>query len=712
MDSLENMFNVNAVACESDGIKKMCCPGPECLAFFLQISGVYRDEGLLTHIQEVYEHMCWVPSRSLTWLDVQSVIETLKGNLSADDNTPMGADAEVEAGDADLQEHILSLSTQIDLPTQEHGIEVNPTQDDHMEGAFTNLEATKDAHTPAASHGVVDAVSESQFESELSLEDAVASLSSDTIATISAQVAEAWNQHKRIMPDFIRVKLTETVPETFAQERFLAMATRYIVDQRAQDTAAGKKRSYPAVCNSTLSEKAGAAKVPRGSLASESLQHEDGSSSMTLAAAKVETKASIASGEAGAAKVPMGCVVSQSSQHEVSSASITFQPAKADAKASLASEKADAREMRRGSLASRSSHDAVIPTSMVSPPAKADTKANAVPVKLQVVKASEKIKGVQNVSVATPAKPAAPSPKKKPSTMMQMMSPGRHLKQDAAQGMEVSGALAPLTSLAILGHAATKSIRWSYTGFIVYRGDIRRNSDSQKEGSWKQLCDFIVADSDAPLCMTLRDDELEKFMAALDAKSEDSNLVYFKVENFRILHTETTKWNGTVMTKMNRIQAINTTSTIPGTSLRLMSEDEAKMSAGSGLELIADICISDWDMLPKPIAVPSRLTLAGIVETKEDITTTTPMDGMPKQKCKFTLIDSKGRWLVCSAVGFNAQAPVLKVGNQVVLWFATVLKAWGSEPARCAVLNDGVIAPASDEQAVIPGRTAQMMLQE
>ena len=86
--------------------------------------------------------------------------------------------------------------------------------------------------------------------------------------------------------------------------------------------------------------------------------------------------------------------------------------------------------------------------------------------------------------------------------------------------------------------------------------------------------------------------------------------------------------------------------------------------------------------------------------------------GTPKKKCKFTLIDNKGRWLVCSALGFNADAPALEVGNQVVLWFAVALKAWGSEIARCAVLNDGVIAAASDEKAMIPARVTQMQLQE
>ena len=104
--------------------------------------------------------------------------------------------------------------------------------------------------------------------------------------------------------------------------------------------------------------------------------------------------------------------------------------------------------------------------------------------------------------------------------------------------------------------------------------------------------------------------------------------------------------------------------------------------------------------------------LAGIIETKEEVTTTTPLDGTPKQKCKFTLIDSQGRWLECTAIGFNAQAPALEIGKQVVLWFATALKALGNEGARCAVLNDGVIAPVTEETAMIPARGAQMLFQD
>lgn len=661
------MFNVNAVASENDDVKKMRCPGPECLCYFLQFAGVHREEGLQKRIQEVYDHMGWLDNRSLSWFDVQSVLEKLENSESAG-NTSMEAD--VPFGDAEVASQLLSdksvdvdvepcgarveaeyfeatdpgalsaPSTPVEVLPLDEGAMLNPTQVDPTQGTLTEAEATQDAHASAAPQGVVDAISESQFKTGLSLEDVVASLSSETIATISAQVAENWNQHKSIMPDFIRQKLTEIVPEAFAQKQFLAIATSHI-GQRTHANAAGKKRGYTELGEGIVREKSEAAKVPRGSLAS------------------------------------------QSSQREVMSLSMAGTPAQADTKAKAVAADTAAKAVSK---------------------AQADTPAKAGP--------KSKNKGAQNALVVAPATPVAQSPRKKPSTMMQLMSPGRHLKQSTDAGVDVSGPLSPLTSVEILSHDATKSIRWAYTGFIVFRGDVRRNPDSQKEGSWKQICDFVVADSEAPLCMTLRDDELGKFVEALDAKSDDASFVCFKVENFRIVPTETSKWNGTVVSKMNRIQAILGTSTIPGTSLRVMSEAEAKMSAGSGRELCADICISNWDMLPQPIAIPSRLTLAGIVESKDDVTTTTPLDGTPKKKCKFTLIDNKGRWLVCSALGFNADAPALEVGNQVVLWFAVALKAWGSEIARCAVLNDGVIAAASDEKAMIPARVTQMQLQE
>ena len=81
MDSLENMFNANAVACANDGIRKILCSGPKCLGYFLQFCGAYREEGSETRIEEVYKHLGWVQNRSLTLLDVQIVLETLKGTL-------------------------------------------------------------------------------------------------------------------------------------------------------------------------------------------------------------------------------------------------------------------------------------------------------------------------------------------------------------------------------------------------------------------------------------------------------------------------------------------------------------------------------------------------------------------------------------------------------------------------------------------------------
>ena len=69
------------------------------------------------------------------------------------------------------------------------------------------------------------------------------------------------------------------------------------------------------------------------------------------------------------------------------------------------------------------------------------------------------------------------------------------------------------------------------------------------------------------------------------------------------------------------------------------------------------------------------ITLRGIAESKGDIITVSSLDGPNKLKVKFTLIDSKGRWIPCVAHDFNVEAPALKIGNEVVLWFATVLGA-------------------------------------
>ena len=50
--------------------------------FVIFFCRAYREEGSETRIEEVYKHLGWVQNRSLTLLDVQIVLETLKGTLS------------------------------------------------------------------------------------------------------------------------------------------------------------------------------------------------------------------------------------------------------------------------------------------------------------------------------------------------------------------------------------------------------------------------------------------------------------------------------------------------------------------------------------------------------------------------------------------------------------------------------------------------------
>ena len=79
MDSLENIFNANAVVCGEDGTKMIRCSGPECLSYLLQFCCPYREEVSQLRIEEAYKHLGWVQHRSLTLLDIRNILETLTG---------------------------------------------------------------------------------------------------------------------------------------------------------------------------------------------------------------------------------------------------------------------------------------------------------------------------------------------------------------------------------------------------------------------------------------------------------------------------------------------------------------------------------------------------------------------------------------------------------------------------------------------------------
>jgi len=191
--------------------------------------------------------------------------------------------------------------------------------------------------------------------------------------------------------------------------------------------------------------------------------------------------------------------------------------------------------------------------------------------------AAGKIQPAAKNSDVTGSALVAHSPKGKTSGTMQLVSPGRHLSHNAADFSDVTCALTRLTSVDILSHVATPAIRWSYMGFVVHRGEIRHNSDTKKAGAWKQLCDFIVADSEAPVCIALRDDELQRFLNALDEAAAETSMICVQIENYRITSTETSKWNGVVLTKMSRVLAINAGKANPGTTVRVISEAIAKL---------------------------------------------------------------------------------------------------------------------------------------
>ena len=487
------------------------------------------------------------------------------------------------------------------------------------------------------------------FDFDPPVEDLVTMLSPECIVQISKRVQDEWSESKRLLPRFLHSGVPDLVPESWAQQKFVTIARDYVREVQKSDVAEQTKRSLSEVSVSSGSDRAPSQKKSRAKSPFRDFKSEVKAS---LIKAKVLQKDSI--------EIPVKAAQEQKVTEKIN----------------------DATQMLTSCAVSEAS------TKETSPSASATKTSSA------------------------SADAISKSPKKKTAPMLQLLSPGRHLKQDTMKEEDVTGPLVPLTSVMILGHEATRSVRWSFTGFLVYRGDVRDNAESQKQGTWKQLCEFIVADTTAPVCMTLRDVELTRFLATLDATSASTDFVGFRIDNFRIVPTEASKWNGSVISKMNRIQAVNPTSTTPGTTVRLVAETEVNMCGTGAVQLTPALCISDWDYLPKPIPLPSRLTVAGIIETKDDVISTTPLDGIGKQKCSFTLIDIQGRWLQCSALGFNAEAPALEIGKQVVLWFAVALCARGSECARCAVLNDGVIAPLMEEKTFIPARIAQMLFEE
>ena len=487
------------------------------------------------------------------------------------------------------------------------------------------------------------------FEQKLSLEQAIAALPEDIITTITLEVQEDWKRYKHIMPEFLRPQMSDAAPKQFAQKQFLVHAQKLMSDQAAIERSSNKKRSCVESDPVNMSANSRAGK--------------SSSDGLKLQSCALGTDAVVEVNRGHGPNSPSSDVAS-------SKAGYSGAGAIAQVQAGL-----DQQSGRRG-------------------------------------QAAEKTQPAAKNSDVTGSALVVHNPKGKMLGTMQLVSPGRHLNHNMADFGDVNCPLTRLTSVDILRHVATSAIRWSYVGFVVHRGEVRTNPDTKKAGAWKQLCDFILADSEAPVCITLRDDELTRFLNVLDAAAAQTTMICVQIENYRIIPTEATLWNGVVLTTMNRVQAINAGKANPSTIVHVISEAIAKLRGQPIRELSADVCITDWDHLQQPLPAPSRLSLAGIVETVDEVVTGTSLDGPSKKKCKFTLIDVKGRWLLCSAKGFNAEATALQIGYEVILWFATVLKALGNEPARCAVLDDAVIVAAGEVKALIPRRIQQIQFVE
>ena len=204
MDSLENMFNANAMVSENDGVQKVRCSGPVCLRYFLQSCGAYREEDSQKRIQDMYEQLGWVQNRYLTLVDMQILLQKLKGNVLESDAAALGVDSETQeqVENTDTKTGNCSTGSAKSDDSAARSDVVQATSKSHSSTGVGSELSHPEWYPPfnyVVRNGFIDNESEPVA---MRFSKLVAMLSTESIAEIWSRVASTCSQHKRLLPMF------------------------------------------------------------------------------------------------------------------------------------------------------------------------------------------------------------------------------------------------------------------------------------------------------------------------------------------------------------------------------------------------------------------------------------------------------------------------------------------------------------------------------
>ena len=162
------------------------------------------------------------------------------------------------------------------------------------------------------------------------------------------------------------------------------------------------------------------------------------------------------------------------------------------------------------------------------------------------------------------------------------------------------------------------------------------------------------------------------------------------MENFRIAELPKSQWNGPNLTGIKCIHSVEEINERPGTIITLSTIPSSPFTTSTKYVTPTEpYCVTSLLAMESKMVPPFRATFKGTVINVQPPTRS--QQNLPK--VVFELVDELGYYIVCCAIGRNAQNRSLANGNQVIIYHGNARGPLGSEPAMVYLMKDALVVP-------------------
>ena len=237
----------------------------------------------------------------------------------------------------------------------------------------------------------------------------------------------------------------------------------------------------------------------------------------------------------------------------------------------------------------------------------------------------------------------------------------------------------------------------------------KRSVNGEMKKQEKTVLDLLLLDNTGPIIVTLWGTLATEFLMQrqnVANQKPDCSKILVKLQNFRIAALPKNDWNGESLTAIKILHSKETLGTKTGSILSVSTTASSPyISSGSFEVPSVPACISNYASVRAKMArAPFRGTFFGTIVEVEDMQETQSGQG----KKYFAVADSSGCWIPFCAVAHNATSKALRVGNQVVLFFASARSAIGDARAALYLFKDAVIVQIQKKSEVLPTKRSQI----